>query len=102
MLHFDRNANPFWYLASLAAALDAAACGQPDKLRCVFRFELTWPLPLQFGVGHFKMVSCIAKTFSDCFNNNLDFLIFSSSKFRWNIQGKEKRNNFVVNNFGFF
>lgn len=46
----------------LMACLEAAATGQPDRLRCVVRLELTWPRPLQPGVGHFRMVSCIAKT----------------------------------------
>lgn len=48
--------------ASRAACLLAAAMGHPDKLLCVFRLELTWPRPLQPGVGHFNMVSCIART----------------------------------------
>ena len=48
--------------ASRAACLLAAAMGHPDRLLCVFRFELTWPRPLQPGVGHFKIVSCIART----------------------------------------
>lgn len=49
-------------LASRAACLLAAAIGHPDKLLWVFRFELTCPRPLQPGVGHFKIVSCIART----------------------------------------
>lgn len=40
----------------------AAAVGHPDRLLCVFRLELTWPRPLQPGVGHFNIVSCIART----------------------------------------
>lgn len=46
----------------LAAALRAAAVGQPDRERCVLRLELTWPRPLHPGVGHFNIVSCNANT----------------------------------------
>lgn len=49
-------------MCSLAACLLAAAIGQPDRLLCVLRLELTCPRPLQPGVGHFKIVSCIART----------------------------------------
>lgn len=48
--------------ASRAACLFAAAMGHPERLLCVFLLELTWPRPLQPGVGHFKIVSCIART----------------------------------------
>lgn len=48
-----------WFLA---AAFLAAAVGQPESERCVLRLELTWPRPLHPGVGHFKIVSCNAKT----------------------------------------
>ena len=40
----------------------AAASGQPDRLRCDVRPLLTWPLPVQPGVGHLTIVSCIAST----------------------------------------
>lgn len=53
---------PFGNLASRKAAFRAAACGQPERLRCEFRFGLTWPLPLQLVVGHFNIISCIANT----------------------------------------
>lgn len=33
-----------------------------NNLRCVLRLLLTWPWPVQPGVGHFKTFSCIAKT----------------------------------------
>ena len=49
-------------LCERAAAFLAAAVGQPDKDLCVLRLELTWPRPLHPGVGHFKIVSCNAKT----------------------------------------
>lgn len=49
-------------LCDLAAALRAAAAGQPERERCVLRLELTWPRPLHPGVGHFKIVSCNANT----------------------------------------
>ena len=55
----------WWWWCSLCsrdACLLAAAMGQPDKLRCVLRLVLTWPRPLQPGVGHFRIVSCIART----------------------------------------
>lgn len=52
----------WWSLCSRDACLLAAAMGQPDKLRCVLRLVLTWPRPLQPGVGHFRIVSCIART----------------------------------------
>jgi hypothetical protein len=52
----------FWYFNSFAAALFAAAAGQPDKLLCVLRFELTCPRPEQPSVGHFKIVSLRANT----------------------------------------
>lgn len=32
------------------------------NLRCVLRLLLTWPWPVQPGVGHFKTFSCMAKT----------------------------------------
>lgn len=57
-----RNIKLFWYLNSLAAALFAAAVGQPDKLRCVFLLELMCPLPLHPSVGHFNIVSLRAST----------------------------------------
>lgn len=44
------------------ACFVAAAIGHPLRLRCVLRLVLTWPRPLHPGVGHFRMVSCIAKT----------------------------------------
>lgn len=49
-------------LWDLAAAFLAAAVGHPDRERCVLRLELTWPRPLQPGVGHFNIVSCNANT----------------------------------------
>lgn len=52
----------FWYLNSFAAALFAAAVGQPERLRCVFLLELMWPLPLHPRVGHFNIVSLSAST----------------------------------------
>lgn len=52
----------WWSLCSRDACLLAAAIGQPDKLRWVLRLVLTWPRPLQPGVGHFRIVSCIART----------------------------------------
>jgi hypothetical protein len=52
----------WWSLCSREACLLAAAIGQPDKLRWVLRLVLTWPRPLQPGVGHFRIVSCIART----------------------------------------
>lgn len=33
-----------------------------SNLRCELRDELTWPRPLQPGVGHFNIVSCMAST----------------------------------------
>lgn len=51
-----------WYFCSLAACLLAAATGHPERLLCVFRLELTCPRPLHPGVGHFRIVSCIART----------------------------------------
>lgn len=47
---------------SRVACLEAAASGQPDKLRWVFLLVETWPRPLQPGVGHLRMVSCMART----------------------------------------
>ena len=47
---------------SRVASLEAAASGQPDKLRWVFLLVETWPRPLQPGVGHLRMVSCMART----------------------------------------
>lgn len=49
---------------NLPATLLAAAAGQPDRLRCVVRCEWIWPRPLQPGVGHFMICSCIANTMS--------------------------------------
>lgn len=49
-------------LASLAACFWAAATGQPDSDLWVFLLEETWPRPLQPGVGHLRIVSCIART----------------------------------------
>jgi len=49
----------------------AAATGHPDKLRWEFLLLLTCPLPLQPGVGHFKIVSCIARTVNKKTNRGL-------------------------------
>jgi len=54
-----------FFCRSRNACLFAAAIGQPDRLLCVFRFELTCPRPLHPGVGHFRIVSCKAKTGQD-------------------------------------
>lgn len=54
-----------FFCRSRNACLLAAAIGQPDRLLCVFRFELTCPRPLHPGVGHFRIVSCKARTGQD-------------------------------------
>lgn len=54
-----------FFCRSRNACLFAAAIGQPERLLCVFRFELTCPRPLHPGVGHFRIVSCKAKTGQD-------------------------------------
>ncbi len=38
-------------------SLSMATIGQPDTLLCEFRLLLTWPLPWQPGVGHFRITS---------------------------------------------
>ena len=52
----------------------AAARGQPDSDRCEVRPLLTWPRPVQPGVGHFTMVSWSAKTV---------MIIHKKGHFRW-------------------
>lgn len=48
--------------ACLAACLEAAATGQPERERWQCRDWLTWPRPEHPGVGHLTMVSCAART----------------------------------------
>lgn len=48
----------------------AAANGHPDRLLCDVLPLLTCPRPVQPGVGHLTIVSCIAKT-----NIRKDYLI---------------------------
>lgn len=40
-------------------------------LRCVLRLLLTWPWPVQPGVGHFSTFSCMARTRQQTQHNKL-------------------------------
>lgn len=87
----------FWYLCSRAACLLAAATGQPERLRCEFRFELTWPLPLHPGVGHFRMVSCMARTRSTQKNQCVDYPIEITQTEQENTEKKGREMNWNEN-----
>ncbi len=74
--------SPLWWAmrwrCSLAACLCAAAIGHPERLLCELLLLFTCPLPLHPGVGHFRIVSCIART-----KNNsilLTPVLFSSAR----------------------
>ena len=51
---------PGWNLLSRCRFL--AAKGHPDSDLWLCLFPLTWPLPVQPGVGHLTVFSCIANT----------------------------------------